>query len=44
MLLTSHQTLSRRMTWAGHVARMGKEEMFLQGFGGETRGKENTWS
>jgi hypothetical protein len=25
---------SRRMRWAGHVARM--EERFMQGFGGET--------
>ena len=28
---------SRRMRWAGHVARMGKKR-FLQGFGGETWG------
>ena len=27
---------SRRMRWAGHVARMGGEEMRVQGFGGET--------
>jgi hypothetical protein len=26
---------SRRMRWAGHVARMGKERC-IQGFGGET--------
>jgi len=30
---------SRRMRWAGHVARMGEA---LQGFGGETWGKETT--
>ena len=28
---------SRRMRWAGHVARMGGEERCIQGFGGETR-------
>jgi len=27
---------SRRMRWAGHVARMGGEENRIQGFGGET--------
>ena len=27
---------SRRMVWAGHVARMGGEERRTQGFGGET--------
>jgi len=28
---------SRRMIWAGHVARMGRgEERRMQGFGGET--------
>jgi hypothetical protein len=27
---------SRRMRWAGHVARMGGREMYIQGFGGET--------
>jgi hypothetical protein len=27
---------TRRMRWAGHVARMGGEEMRIQGFGGET--------
>jgi len=32
---------SRRIGWDGHVARMG--ERHIQGFGGETRGKENTW-
>ena len=26
---------SRRLRWAGHVARMGGEEMCVQGFGGE---------
>jgi len=27
---------SRRMRWAGHVARMGGDERRIQGFGGET--------
>ena len=27
---------SRRMRWAGHVARIGGEERRIQGFGGET--------
>jgi hypothetical protein len=27
---------SRRMRWTGNVARMGEEDRFLQGFGGET--------
>ena len=27
---------SRRMRWAGHVARMGEEERYIQRFGGET--------
>jgi hypothetical protein len=32
---------SRRMRWAGHVARMMGERC-VQGFGGKTRGKEIT--
>ena len=32
---------SRRMRWAGHVARMG-EERGRKGLGGETEGKETT--
>jgi len=32
---------SRRMRWAGHVARIGERR--IQGFGGETGGKETTW-
>ena len=35
--------ISRRMRWAGHVARMGEVEKYILGFGGETRGKEPTW-
>ena len=31
---------SRRMRWAGHVARMGGRERSVQGAGGETRGEE----
>jgi len=31
----------RRMRWVGHVAHMG--ERCIQGFGGETWGKETTW-
>ena len=26
---------SKRMIWAGHVARMGESERRIQGFGGE---------
>ena len=33
---------SRRMRWMGRVARMG-EERCMQGFDGETGGKETTW-
>jgi len=32
---------SGRMRWAGHVARIG--ERYIQGFGGETWGKETIW-
>jgi hypothetical protein len=32
---------SRRMRWAGHVARMGRGR-FLQGFGWEARSQETT--
>jgi len=28
------------MRWAGHVARMGEERWGVQGFGGETGGKD----
>jgi hypothetical protein len=35
------QVKSRRMRWAGHVARMGEE--CVQGFDGEARRKETTW-
>jgi hypothetical protein len=34
------QAKSRRMRWAGHVARMGEES--VQGFGGKARRKETT--
>ena len=34
---------SRRMRWAGHVERTRWEEKGIQGFGGETGGKETTW-
>jgi hypothetical protein len=30
------------MRWTGHVTRMGRGEV-LQGFGGESWGKETTW-
>ena len=33
----------RRKRWVGHVARMGGAERRIQGFGGETLGKETTW-
>jgi hypothetical protein len=35
------QIKSRRMRWAGHVARMG--EKCVQGFDGKARRKEITW-
>jgi hypothetical protein len=35
------QNKSRRMRWAGHVARMGEE--CVQGFDGKARRKETTW-
>jgi hypothetical protein len=35
------QIKSRRMRWAGHVARMGEE--YVQGFDGKARRKETTW-
>jgi hypothetical protein len=35
------QIKSRRMWWAGHVARMGEE--CAQGFDGKARRKETTW-
>jgi hypothetical protein len=34
------QIKSRRMRWAGHVARMGGGEKRVQGFGGKARRKE----
>jgi hypothetical protein len=35
--------MSRRIRWAGHVARMGEErKMYVQGFGGKARRKDNT--
>jgi hypothetical protein len=37
------QVKSRRMTWAGHVARNGRGEKTVQGFGGKARRKETTW-
>jgi hypothetical protein len=37
------QIKSRRMRWAGHVARMGEGRKFVQGFGGKARRKEATW-
>jgi hypothetical protein len=33
---------SRRMRWAGHVARMGGGERCLQGFGWEAQRQETT--
>jgi hypothetical protein len=30
---------SRKMRWAGHVARMGGGESSIQGFGGKPEGK-----
>jgi len=34
---------SKRMTWAGACSAYGGEERRMQGFGGETWGKETTW-
>jgi hypothetical protein len=34
---------SRRMRWAGHVARMRGEERLIQGFGEENLGKKSNW-
>jgi hypothetical protein len=36
------QVKSRRMRWAGHVARMGKERKVYRVFGGKDRMKETT--
>jgi hypothetical protein len=36
------QMKSRRMRWAGHVARRG-EERIVHGFGGKACKKETTW-
>jgi hypothetical protein len=36
------QIKSRRITWAGHVARIEEKES-VQGFGGKFRRKETTW-
>ena len=33
---------SRRMRWAGHVARMGEEKGMCRGLAVETGGKETT--
>jgi hypothetical protein len=35
------QIKSRRMKWAGHVARMGEKS--VQGFGGKAGRKKTTW-
>jgi hypothetical protein len=40
--LSTVRMIKTRMRWAGHVACMG-EKRCIQGFGGETRGKEATW-
>jgi hypothetical protein len=37
------QNKSRRMRWAGHVARMGERERNEKGFVGKARRKETTW-
>jgi hypothetical protein len=34
---------SRRMRWAGHVARMGGKERCVQDFDRETQWKATTW-
>jgi len=35
-------TKSRRMRWAGHVARMGEKERFICNSGGKTWGEQAT--
>jgi hypothetical protein len=35
------QIISRRMRWAGYVARMGEDS--VQGVGGKARRKETAW-
>jgi hypothetical protein len=37
------QGKSRRMRWAGHVARMGVERKVYKRCGGKAQGKETTW-
>jgi hypothetical protein len=37
------QVKSKRMRWAGHVARMGEERKVYKSFGGKARRKETTW-
>jgi hypothetical protein len=37
------QVKSRRMRWAGHVARMGEERKVYKVLVGEARRKETTW-
>jgi hypothetical protein len=37
------QVKSRRMRWAGHVARFERGQEGVQGFGGKARRKETTW-
>jgi hypothetical protein len=37
------QVKSRRMRWAGHVARMGEGRNVYQGFGGKARREKTTW-
>jgi len=34
---------SRKIRWAGYVARMDEKKRRIQGFGGEPREKETTW-
>jgi len=34
---------SRRMRWAGHLARLGGDNTCILGFRGEICGKETTW-
>jgi hypothetical protein len=39
----SRQIKSKRMRWAGHVARMGENKKTVQDLGGKARRKETTW-
>jgi hypothetical protein len=43
VICTAHKTLFTNNVLGGACSMYGKEEKFIQGFGGETGGKETTW-